>query len=96
MKGAEALASLLAESSTLTRLALNDNYLGPEGARALAAALTTNSSIRELQLRGNELGDGGVEAIAEALMVRGRAAGVVWLGRGFWLGAAPGADVLIR
>lgn len=60
---------MLAVNQTLTRLALNDNYIGTDGAKALAAALMGNSSIRELQLRGNELGDAGVQAIAEALMV---------------------------
>lgn len=71
IKGAEALAEALAANTVLSKLCLNDNYLGVGGAKALAGALTQNSAIRELQLRGNELGDEGVAAICEALMVGG-------------------------
>ena len=54
-------------NTTLTKLALINNKLGPAGAEQLAAALKTNTTLTNLVLISNKLGPAGAEPLATAL-----------------------------
>ena len=52
---AAVLAAVLETNTTLTKLVLGDNYLGPGGAKSLATALKINTALTNLNLRRNNL-----------------------------------------
>ena len=62
-----AIGRALQVNTTLWRISLRDNKLGPEGGAALARALEHNTALRQLSLRNNALGASGGAAIANAL-----------------------------
>ena len=62
-----AIGRALQVNTTLWRISLRDNKLGPEGGAALARALEHNTVLRQLSLRNNALGASGGAAIANAL-----------------------------
>ena len=61
------LCEVLKVNSTLTKLDLISNYIGPEGATNLAEGLKMNSTLTELYLSDNDIGDQGATSLAEAL-----------------------------
>jgi Ran GTPase-activating protein (RanGAP) involved in mRNA processing and transport len=66
-QGAEVIAEMLLNNSTITWLDLSDSELCEAGAAAIGRALRSNVSVVELALSGNALGNGGGERIAEGL-----------------------------
>ena len=61
------LATALQTNSSLIKLNLGYNQIGPEGAQALATALEHNLSLTELGLGDNQIGSEGAQALASAL-----------------------------
>jgi Ran GTPase-activating protein (RanGAP) involved in mRNA processing and transport len=58
---------LTSNNTTLERLELDWNGLGPEGVLALAETLQQNSKLSHVNLSGNRIGSEGVVALAESL-----------------------------
>jgi hypothetical protein len=65
--GAAALATVLATNTTLRKLKLYGNRIGPIGARSLAAALHNNATLTSLDLGGNNIGAEGARSLAATL-----------------------------
>ena len=65
--GAEALAVILKESSSLSFVSLEWNQIASEGATSLAEALAFNTSLLHVDLRNNGIGDDGALALAKML-----------------------------
>ena len=65
--GAETLAAALARNTTLKKLFLARDRIGPGGAQALAAALDNNATLTELSMYENDIGAKGAVALAAAL-----------------------------
>lgn len=57
----------LADNTTVTKIDLQNNFIGPVGAGLLARLLQQNKTIVELSLYNNCLGQQGVEVLAQAL-----------------------------
>lgn len=55
------------QNTTLSRLSLEHNSIGPDGATALAQALQVNRSITTFTIHDNPLGNGGMYVIAEMM-----------------------------
>jgi Ran GTPase-activating protein (RanGAP) involved in mRNA processing and transport len=58
---------VLATNTTLKKLNLYRNCLGPVGARSLAAALHINATLKSLDIRMNSIGHEGARSLAAAL-----------------------------
>jgi len=68
LEGSKTIAwTLLASSSSLTKLNVADNQLGLHGGEAVGDALRFNTSLASLNVSSNRLGAMGVKAIGEAL-----------------------------
>ena len=67
--GAEAIASLLKQNTSLERLYLASNFIDNRGACALAAALEENASLQYLSLTDNRIGGDGACALARSLKI---------------------------
>jgi Ran GTPase-activating protein (RanGAP) involved in mRNA processing and transport len=61
------IEELTSNNTTLERLELDWNGLGPEGALAFAETLQQNSKLSHIDLSGNRIGSEGVVALAESL-----------------------------
>ena len=64
---AAVLAAVLETNTTLTKLVLNGNSIGPVGAESLATVLKTNTTLTNLGLSQNNIGPAGAESLAAAL-----------------------------
>jgi Ran GTPase-activating protein (RanGAP) involved in mRNA processing and transport len=60
-QGGQAVAEMLQDNSTLSRLDIKDNQLGNVAAVAIATALKSNSTLRTLNLFHNIIGTKGTE-----------------------------------
>ena len=65
--GVEALAGVLADSTTLVSVNLEDNAMGDNGLGCLAQALVANRHLSDLLVSGNPFGDAGIVTLARAL-----------------------------
>jgi len=66
--GAKCIGAIISENTTsITRLNLQDNKIEDEGAFEIAEGLRTNKSITEVNLTNNIIADRGVIAIADTL-----------------------------
>jgi Ran GTPase-activating protein (RanGAP) involved in mRNA processing and transport len=61
------IEELTSNNTTLERLELDWNGLGPEGVMAFAETLQQNSKLSHVNLSGNQIGSEGVVALAESL-----------------------------
>jgi Ran GTPase-activating protein (RanGAP) involved in mRNA processing and transport len=64
---AKRVAVELADSTTVTTLALNKNAIGPQGCIDIAGALAENRILTSIELDYNLVGDGGCAAMAVML-----------------------------
>ncbi len=67
LEATEALSRALKINTTLTRISLKTNRVGPMGAHYLSQALQSNNSLIDIDFSDNEFGDTGVKHIAEML-----------------------------
>lgn len=67
VRGAQALAELVACNSTLQRLLLGGNSVGDSGATLFASALKTNDTLLELNLGYNRITSGGMDELRTAV-----------------------------
>ena len=67
VEGATAVAKMLVENKTVTRLDLRDCHLSSEGAVELAAALCKNSTLKCLYLDHNPIGVEGASSMSDML-----------------------------
>ena len=70
VEGVTAVAKMLVENKTLTRLDLEDCHINSEGAVELAATLCKNTTLDDLDLKHNPIGEHmeGATAVAEMLV----------------------------
>ena len=67
VEGATAVAKMLVENKTLTRLDLQDCHISSEGAVELAAALCKNTTLKRLDLDHNPIGVEGASSMSDML-----------------------------
>ena len=67
VEGVTAVAKMLVENKTLTRLYLRDCHISSEGAVELAAALCKNTTLKRLDLNHNPIGVGGAYSMSVTL-----------------------------
>jgi Ran GTPase-activating protein (RanGAP) involved in mRNA processing and transport len=63
----EFLKETLKNTSSLSKLQLEYNELGPIGAKEISLGLSLNYSLHSLNLKGNGIGDQGTNYIASSL-----------------------------
>jgi hypothetical protein len=78
--GYEYLADMLKENSTIKRIDLCGNNVGPDGAKHIASALKENTTLNSLALTNTQLGDEGVKYICDALKVN---TGLIYVSMGY-------------
>ena len=67
VEGVTAVAKMLVENKTLTKLDLRDCHISSEGAVELAAALCKNSTLKHLNLSRNPIGVEGASSMSDML-----------------------------
>jgi Ran GTPase-activating protein (RanGAP) involved in mRNA processing and transport len=66
-RGADALGTLLTQTSVLHTLDISSNGLGVEGCGLIAAGLSTNKTLRRLDLSNNNIGADGCRLLSSVL-----------------------------
>jgi len=66
-RGAEDLADVLRDTTTIMELSLAGNMLGDVGTAVLSVGLSENSSVEKLYLQATGIGDDGVKSLIGAL-----------------------------
>ena len=78
VEGVTAVAKMLVENITLTRLVLQDCHISSKGAVELAAALCKNSTLKRLNLNHNPIGVEGASSMSDMLQ-HNTSLEVLWL-----------------